>query len=332
MGVNFLSSQSLGRIRGVYTAYGERFLGIFFRRPPVPILQNRPNEGEGHHAAQTIWQSMKTISPSKPTQLQWLTDLHLDRVSPQNQRRFLHRLAASQSGIVVISGDISTARHLNRHLLQIADACAPNSVYFTLGNHDFYGGGLDEVEQEMALLCRSQSNLHHIDKQKIVPISRSTCLVGFRGWADARAGYGARTVVDSFDRTKIRDFDGLNANASLQKMRKLGAESARMIRRTLPLALSRFRHVVVLSHVPPFPETVIYNGKPCAPTHLPHFCNLSAGLAIRAITSAYPQRQVTVLSGHAHSRNVTQILPNLTARVGYARPRIPGLLQLLEFP
>lgn len=274
---------------------------------------------------------MKTISPSNPTQVQWLTDLHLDRVSPDNQRRLLNCLAASESGIVVVSGDISSARHLNGHLLQLAAACAPRPVYFTLGNHDFHGSGLKEVEQGVAELCRSHANLHHLDGQSMIPISRSTCLLGYRGWADARAGYGTRTVVDSSDRTQIRDFHGLNHSESLRKMSELGAESARMIRRTLPLALSRFRHVVVLSHVPPFPETVIYNGKPCAPTHLPHFCNLSAGLAIRAITYAYPQRQVTVLCGHSHSHSVTQILPNLTVRVGHARPGRLGLLDLLEF-
>jgi len=264
--------------------------------------------------------------------VQWLTDLHLDRVSPENQRRLLDRLAASESGILVISGDISSARHLKRHLLQLAAACAPRPVYFALGNHDFHGSGFDEVEQGVAELCRSHANLHHLDGRGIIPISRGTCLVGYRGWADARAGYGARTVVDSRDRTQIRDFHGLSPSESLRKMRELGAESARMIRRTLPLALSRFRHVVILSHVPPFPESVIYDGKTCAPTHLPHFCNLSAGLAIRAITSAYPQRRVTVLSGHSHSQSVTRILPNLTARVGHARPGRPGLLDVLEFP
>lgn len=275
---------------------------------------------------------MNTISASKPTKVQWLTDLHLDRTSPENQRRLLDRLAASESGIVVISGDISTAPHLNEHLLQLAAACAPKTVYFSLGNHDFHGSGLREVEDGVADLCRSHTTLHHLDGRGIIPISRSTCLVGFRGWADARAGYGERTVIDSRDRAQIRDFHGLSPSQSLRKMRELGAESARVIRRTLPLALSRFRHVVILCHVPPFPETVVYNHKPCAPTHLPHFCNLSAGLAIRAITSAYPQRRVTVLSGHSHSHCVTRILPNLTVRVGHARPGRPGLLDLLEFP
>ncbi len=274
---------------------------------------------------------MKTISPNKPTQVQWLTDLHLDGVSTDNQRRLLNCLAASESGLVVISGDISSARHLNGHLLQLAAACAPRPVYFTLGNHDYHGSGLNEVEQGVADLCHSHTNLHYLNGRNIIPISRGTCLVGYRGWADARAGYGTRTVVDSRDRTQISDFHGMSPSESLRKMRELGAESARMIRRTLPQALSRFRHVVVLSHVPPFPESVIYNGKPCAPTHLPHFCNLSAGLAIRAITSAYPQSRVTVLSGHSHSQSSAQILPNLTARVGCARPGRPGLLDLLEF-
>lgn len=275
---------------------------------------------------------MKTQSLHKPTTVQWLTDLHLDRASPWHQRGFLGRLAASESGIVVISGDISSARDLNRHLLQIAEACAPRPVYFTLGNHDYHHGGLREVEDGVAELCRSHANLHFLNGRGITPISRSTCLVGFRGWADARAGYGAQTVVDSRDRLLIRDFHGLGPHESLLKMTELGAESARMIRRILPLALSRFRHVVILSHVPPFAASLIYNGKSCAPTHLPHFCNFSAGLAIRAITSAYPQRRVTVLSGHSHSQSVSQILPNLIALVGHARPGRPGLQNVLEFP
>lgn len=274
---------------------------------------------------------MKTKSPSKATKVQWLTDLHLDRVFPDNQRRFLDCLAASD-GIVVISGDISSSLYLNRHLTLVAAACAPRPAYFTLGNHDFHGSGLKEVEEGVAELCRSHTNLHHLDDGSIIPISRSTCILGYRGWADARAGYGARTVVNSRDRKQIRDFHGLSPCESLRKMQELGAESARMIRRKLPLALSQFQQVVVLSHVPPFPETVIYNGKPCAPTHLPHFCNLSAGLAIRAITSAYPQRKVTVLCGHSHSQSVTQILPNLTVRVGHASPGRPGLQDFLEFP
>jgi Icc protein len=275
---------------------------------------------------------MKKLSPSQPKKILWLTDLHLDRVSPEKQRKFFDSLAASESEIVVISGDISSAKYLNRHLLQLAAACAPRPVNFSLGNHDYHGGGLREVEDGVAALCRSHTNLHHLDGRGMIPISRSTCLVGFRGWADARAGYGEQTVVDSRDRTQIRDFHGFDPHESLLKMRELGAESARMIRRILPLALSKFRHVVILSHVPPFEASLLYNGQPCSPTHLPHFCNLSAGLAIRAITAAYPQRQVTVLSGHSHSQSVAQILPNLTARVGHARPGRPGLQNVLEFP
>lgn len=296
------------------------------------MSEKTPNKGEWYHAAHRTKRSMKTLSPSQPTTVLWITDLHLDRCDPPTQKKFFDRLAASESGIVVISGDISSARHLNGHLLQLAEACAPRPVFFTLGNHDYHHGGLSEVEEGVDAICRSHTNLHHLDGRGILPLSRNTCLVGFRGWADARAGYGEQTVVDSRDRRLIRDFHGLGPKESLRKMRELGAESARMIRRTLPLALSRFRHVLILSHVPPFAASLVYNGRACAPTHLPHFCNLSAGLAIRAITSAYPRRRVTVLSGHSHSHNITQILPNLTARVGHARPGRPGLQNVLEFP
>jgi len=48
--------------------------------------------------------------------------------------------------------------------------------------------------------------------------------------------------------------------------------------------------VVILTHVPPFPTTVLYNDKPCGETHLPHFANLSAGLSVLGIVRSLGRR------------------------------------------
>jgi len=274
---------------------------------------------------------MKTKSPTQTTEVLWLTDLHLDRASPEQKSLLLDALAGIKYDKVVISGDVSNAANLCKHLRQLASACAPRPMYFVLGNHDYFGSGFLEVESEVSELCRTVANLHHLDGRQIIPLGHGVCLMGHRGWADARAGYGTRTVIDSSDRTQINDFSGLCRNGMLQRMRELGSESARVIRKTLPLALTRFRHVVIVTHVPPFPDAVIYNSKPCARTHLPHFVNLSAGLAIRAIASAFPKRRVTILSGHSHSSSTTEILPNLTVRVGGARTGRPGVLEVIGF-
>lgn len=104
-----------------------------------------------------------------------------------------------------------------------------------------------------------------------------------------------------------------------------------MIRKTLPLALTRFQHVVILTHVPPFSSAVKHDGNRCGLTHLPHFTNLSAGMAILGIARAFPRRRITVLAGHTHSGCVTTIAPNLSIRVGHARTGNPGIFDVIKF-
>jgi len=274
---------------------------------------------------------MNTKTSTTQTIALWLGDLHFDRASEQQRMRLLDRVQTTPSDCVVVSGDISTARHLEEHLRRLASACAPRPVYFVLGNHDYHGSGIHEVESRLAELCASVENLHYLDGKRIIPLSGGVCVLGHRGWADARAGYGHDTVIDCPDRHAIHDFHGLNQSQTLQRMTELGKESASVIRKTLPLALTRYRHVVIVTHVPPFPSAVMFDNKPCGQTHLPHFANLSAGMAILGIARAFPKRQITILAGHAHSTCLQHILPNLTIRVGHARTGNPGTFDTIKF-
>lgn len=104
------------------------------------------------------------------------------------------------------------------------------------------------------------------------------------------------------------------------RMQELGRESAKSIRRILPLALTGYRHVILLTHVPPFAEAVRFNDAPCGPLHLPHYANLSAGFAIRGIARAFPKRRITILAGHSHSSSITHIDSNICVCVAHVRP------------
>jgi predicted phosphohydrolase len=260
----------------------------------------------------------------------WLGDLHLDKADEQNRDKLFETIRSSESDCVIITGDIASSSHLRDHLTDLASACWPRPCYFTPGNHDYHGSSIAEIEITLERLQNEVPNFHFLDGKRIMALRQDTCLIGHGGWADARAGDGQYTRIDSPDRHAIRDFKGMGRRMALQKMSELGRESAAAIRKILPLALSRHHHVVIATHVPPFPTAVRYDDKPCGRTHLPHFSNLSAGLAILGIARAFPQHRITILAGHAHSKCIQTILPNLTIRVGHARTGRPDVFELVR--
>ena len=274
--------------------------------------------------------NLKPLPPAAT--ILWLSDLHLDQAEPQKVDILLDEIAGSEYSALVVSGDTtSSARSLSKHLRQLASA-SNRAIYLVLGNHEFHGGSIDSVEREVTDLCRRVKNLHHLEGNEVIPLSQNTALVGHRGWADARAGWGKRTIVPSRDHHSIEDFKMLSRQELFSKMESLGRESARSFRKTLPYALSVYQNLVILTHVPPFPETAYFRRRPCGPTHLPHFTNLSAGLTIRGIARKFPHRFISVLSGHTHGQFRTNILNNLEARVGQARRGNPVIQAILEYP
>lgn len=274
---------------------------------------------------------MKTINSTAPVRLHWLSDLHLDKSTASQRRRLFDGIRNAQSDGVVISGDISTSKHLTEHLALLASASTSQPVYFVAGNHDFYGSSLAGVDTAINDLCVRIGNLHHLDGRQIIPLNRNTCLIGHRGWADCRAGYGDRSCLSSPDHRAIHDFRGLTRAQALHRMQELGRESAAFIRQILPLALTRYRHVIMLTHTPPFAKAIRYNGAPCGPIHLPHFTNVAAGLAIRGIARSFPKRRITILAGHTHSSSVTHIDANICVRVAQARTGRPCPQEVLQF-
>lgn len=261
----------------------------------------------------------------------WLTDLHLDRADPRKKRALLAKIAEMEYDTLVVTGDISSAPFVAGHLRELAAACCPRPLYFVLGNHDFYSGTIDAVEKEVDAVCHATKNLHHLRGREIVPLSPDTALVGHRGWADARAGWGNRTIIRSRDHYSINDFKTLSNQALFSKMESLGQEAARSFRKTLPYALSIYQQVVVATHVSPFPKSAYFCDRPCGPTHQPHFVNLSAGMALYGIARQFPRKLVSVLAGHTHSRFKVDILSNLKVRVGEARTGNPSIQEVLEF-
>ena len=275
-------------------------------------------------------QTMPAISSPPSVTALWLSDLHLDKADKNQRQHLLQQIRTTKSSYMLISGDISNAASLHRDLSEIAIAADPKNVYVVTGNHDYHGSSIAEVDQRLGKFCASIGNLHHVDG-RIMPLGRGVCVIGHGGWPDVRAGYGLDTVIDFPDRHVIREFRGLDQKQALHAMRGLGLQSAQTIRKILPLALSMYRHVIVLSHCPPFPVAARYRNKPCGPTHSPHFTNLSAGMLINKIAHAFPNCRVTVLSGHTHHEHVARISPNVLVSVSAGMAKLSVERSILTF-
>jgi len=257
----------------------------------------------------------------------WLTDIHFDFLSRRQQATFLVRLAEQAPQAVLLGGDLSTAPRLAEDLKSIGDALqAP--IYFVLGNHDFYYGSIEKIRRQVRRLSQQRKELFWLEDTGCVPLTNEAALVGHGCWGDGRAGDYSRSSLELTDFFVIDDFKGLDKGERLPLLNRLGDEAAGHLGRLCREAARGFRRVIVLTHVTPFFETCLHEGR-SDPEGLPFFCCQGAGEVLTEVATEFPAVEFTVLSGHTHSQAHHQILPNLESRVSGARYYDPGF-ELLE--
>lgn len=261
-------------------------------------------------------------------QVAWITDIHLNFLDAQDIQRFCQGLADQRPDAVLVGGDIGEADTITGYLSALEDAC-PCPIYFVLGNHDFYGGSIAGVRAEAKACADRSSRLYWLPDACIVPLTQATCLIGHGTWADGRLGNYQASDVMLNDYFLIQELTGLDARTRLEKLHHLGDEAVAHFRRLLPQALERFRHVLVLTHVPPFRAACWHEGRISNDDYLPHFSNKAVGDVLFEAMQVYPHCRMTVLCGHTHGSGTADILPNLHVKTGGAEYGKPCLQEIL---
>jgi 3',5'-cyclic AMP phosphodiesterase CpdA len=262
--------------------------------------------------------------------LTWVTDPHLNFVDLPRVADFLAELAATPTEAILLSGDITEAPDLVRTLSGIA-ATVARPVLFVLGNHDFYRGSIQQVRADIRAVCTNHPYLRWLPMFDIVPVSDRTCVVGHDGWGDGRLGDYWQSPIALNDWRLIDEFAGLDRTSRWPLLNALGDEAAAHLRKVLPLALSRFQTILVVTHVPPVREACLYRGQVSDDNWLPHFTCGAVGKVTIEIMSAHPDRHMVILCGHTHEAGEVQVLPNLQVLVGgveYGCPRIQRIWEV----
>jgi 3',5'-cyclic-AMP phosphodiesterase len=128
----------------------------------------------------------------------------------------------------------------------------------------------------------------------------------------------------------IRELRDLQHHERRDLIGALGVEAARHFERVLPMALSAYRHVLVLTHVPPFKEAAWHDGKISADDWLPFFSCKAVGDVLTAAMTKHPDHKMTVLCGHTHGDGTVRILPNLEVVTGSATYGAPEIQRILD--
>ncbi len=268
-----------------------------------------------------LWNEMKQVA--------WLTDIHLNWLTAAQTSTFMAELANVEADAVLLSGDLSEAPELSRHLRLLANASS-RPIYFVLGNHDFYFSSIRKVRALTQGVCAEVATLHWLTDQTVVPLTEQTALIGHDGWADARLGDYERSCVSMNDARLIDEFVGLNKQQRLHVLHRLGDEAAEHIGKVLPEALSRFGHVILLTHVPPYREACWYDGHISNDEWLPHFSCKAVGDVLVSIMRDHPEQQLTVLCGHTHGEGECSPIPNIHVLTGGAEYGHPSIQRVLE--
>jgi predicted phosphodiesterase len=286
----------------------------------------------------------------------WLSDIHLNFLTEKGIISFLKSIKETSPDSVWLSGDIAQADTLIEYL-SIIESEIKQSIYFVLGNHDYYLGSFNEVRSKIRKLCNASERLCWLNDTDVVEATPEVGFIGHDSWADGRLGNYESSDLLLNDYILIKDFNPLLKEAKsdmqyfpgginniqrlftgietkqsrLARMQALAEEAVLHIERYLPRALERYKKVFFLTHVPPFKEACWHRGKISDDNGLPHFSTKSVGDTLVRIMKQNPERQLTVLCGHTHSKAEVEMLNNLmvfAAHAEYGKPEIQKVFNI----
>jgi 3',5'-cyclic AMP phosphodiesterase CpdA len=257
----------------------------------------------------------------------WVTDIHLNFLDADGVEGFFDLVLGARPDAVLVGGDISVAATVGPYLTRLAE-WVRRPVYFVLGNHDFWGSGVTEMQGAMRELSQRERWLTWLGgANEPVALSERVGLIGHDGWYDGRCGDYAGSAVKLNDFVRMSDFAYKGKQERLEIMQALSQEAADHFRRLLPVACARFEEVLLLTHVPPFREAAWYEGRVSSDDWLPFMSCQAAGEVLREVMEAHPGQRLTVLCGHTHGGGLLEVLPNLLVKTG---PAVYGQPELQE--
>lgn len=264
--------------------------------------------------------------------LAWTTDIHLNFCHPAKFGYWCDNINSLDIDCLVITGDIAEGNIIQRTMERLqSEITVP--IHFVLGNHDYYKSGIGDVRKMLNISFNAADPLSAtwLGSTPYIHLTDGVALVGHDGWYDGLYADWMKSNVVLADYHVIYDFVPLHSGALLGKMRELSQESAEHVASGLRKAIDDgHRCLFIATHVPPWKENSVYQGKISDDHWLPHFSSKLMGDAILEVAKQNPECKFTVMCGHSHGKAEFAPLPNVMSYTGEARYRRPNLNKIFE--
>jgi len=272
--------------------------------------------------------------------LVWTTDTHLNFLTLEKILEFCKSIREQKPDAVVITGDITESPLLLHHLLVLEKEVSPAPVFFVCGNHDYYHASIADIRQILtenySYSATSKTSLtpgaYWLGSSGVIPLTNSVALVGHDGWYDGCYSnyFASRLVMNDYH--LISELCHLQPETRYDEINRLARESAGYIRDNLQKAfLDGFKTVYVATHVPPFLQSCLYNGKRSNEDWLPCFSSKKMGDMLLEVGESHPDKNIIVLCGHSHGEAYYAPLDNLqvyTGKAVYKNPKVNNTFAL----
>ncbi len=262
--------------------------------------------------------------------LAWITDPHLNFLDEEKLQHFIAKLAGRSEDGLLITGDIAEAPSVIGYLEHL-DEALPFPVWFVLGNHDFYRGGIVATRKVVSEMSVQATRVRYLTASRVISLSPKTALVGHDGWADGRCGSFLTSSIDMNDYHLIQDLICSSKEQRLKRLMTLGDEAAVHLREVITEALLIHEEVIVATHVPPYAGACWYQGQAVCNEWTPHFTCLAVGWAMNEVMANHPNKRLRVLCGHTHSRGIFQATENIVVETGDAVYGAPALQPVVYY-
>lgn len=259
------------------------------------------------------------MTPEHIQRLLWITDAHLDHLNSTMEESWFEKLAKTTADMLLLGGDTANSRTFSRMIGRIKEVF-PGKVALVAGNHDYYHTSISEFRAALTCLQRAGMSVFEPGCQsEPLQLAGGIYLCGSGGWGDATAGCADATRMELNDEHLIAELRSGNLTA---RLRELGKESAKHLQTQLAAVPEDASCVIVLTHVPPWPEATWHEGRRSDAMALPRFCWQAGGDVISSAAAKMPGTRFIVLCGHTHSDGLWEMGNVICHTAGSAYGRI----------